>query len=777
MFDKLKLEYKKFSGNKKNIFYDISTLEELKCLVKSDDYSSLTDVELKNKFRMFYSQNDFNPNNNTTIINVYKIVYEVIKRTLNITPYDSQILGALALNQKYIVEMQTGEGKTLSAVFPACLNSISKKGVHILTFNDYLSKRDCKWMSPVYDFLGLKCSYITEKTDKKFRKEAYNNDITYLTAKEAGFDYLKDFLALSRNELIQRDFNYAIVDEVDSILIDEAKIPLVIGGILENETVERKEITSSIKQLEYKKDYYIDNNGNNIYLTDDGFKKTEYLLDCENLYAESNIELLTRVNSALFAVFLLKKDIHYIVKNNKIELIDEFTGRIAEKRNWPDYIQEAIEEKEGIESIEKGKIMSSITLQHFINLYPKLAGMTGTAATSSEEFKEIYNLDTIIIPTQKPDIRKDYTPYVFKNKSLKYKYLIEEIKKINKNGQPILVGTQSIEESEKIGALVRKENLECNILNAKNDELEAEIISKAGDLNTITISTNMAGRGVDIKLGGNNEENYNQVIKTGGLYIIGTSLNQNERIDNQLRGRSGRQGDPGETRFFVSLDDELFVNFDTKKLLYIDDKISDEKLKTNKKIIKNIKVIQRFANGYNSDLKNQMLEYSNFIEDQRKFIHKKRTSIINGSETSNIVEKISKDTKKNIYSKFDKEYIETLINKIYLKEINSEWTSYLEQMAYEKESIHLVSLGNKNPLTEFHKIAIDNFNSMLENIDKNSVETIENLNFDSTTPEDILSDIKGPSSTWTYFIDDNFGKFKKNSLLFKSLLYMLVSGG
>ncbi|MEN8904950.1 MAG: DEAD/DEAH box helicase [Clostridiales bacterium] len=778
MFKKISTYYNNITDVKNYIHHDIKDLIKLKDKIKSINYIKLTDSELINKFynykKDFKNVNDLN--NPNLLIDIYAIVFEVTKRTMQITPYDSQIIAALALNQLNIIEMQTGEGKTLAAVFTACLNSILGKGVHILTFNDYLAKRDCLWMSPIYNFLKIKTAYIIEHTSLEERKCAYRADVTYLTAKESGFDYLKDFLVFDENEIIHRKFNFAIVDEADSILIDEARIPLVIAGTQITENKNSKNLIQILNKLKPNIDFSIEDNGNNIYLTDQGLNTIESLLNCNNLYDKENNDILAKINCSLYANFLLKRDKDYIVRNNKIELIDEFTGRVALKRNWPDNIQNAIEEKEGIKNYEKGKILSSITLQHFINLYPKFSGMTGTASTSSNEFKEFYNLNTIIIPTEKPCIRKDLTHKIFENKSSKYNYLLNEIIKINKTGQPILVGTKSIEESEYLGSLIKDSSLEFTILNAKNDELESEIIAKAGDLNQITISTNMAGRGVDIKLGGLEEKNKNSVIEKGGLYIIGTSLNQNPRIDNQLRGRAGRQGDPGETCFFSSLDDDMLVNFGIEKILKNKKNLDISSKSDTKKYIKIVNTIQKFSDGYNSDIRRQLHNYSSFLEDQRMIMYLKRSEILNNQLKINILDKISKNKKNEYLSKFSIEFLNKLEKKIYLNRINKSWQIYLEHIAYEKEGIHLVSLGNKDPLTEFHKIAISSFNEMLSDLDIEAANEMNELDISSSTPEILLSTIKGPASTWTYFVDDNFGQFKKGSQFFNSVLYMLVSG-
>ena len=500
-------------------------------------------------------------NLNELIIYGFALVKEAIKRTLEFEVYDVQLLAAIALNDKKLIEMQTGEGKTLTAVFPAYLNSLLKKGVHILTFNDYLSCRDAIWMKPIYEMLGVTVGFIQENMNREEKKKAYSCDITYVTAKESGFDYLRDSLCYDKKELIHRQLYFAIVDEADSILIDEAKIPLVIASSIEKKENNLKMVKDAIKLLEPTVDYKTDEYCQNIYLTEDGIKHVESILCCENIYAEKNLDLLTQVNSALYAEVLLKKDIDYIVKNEKIEMVDEFTGRIAENRHWPDGLQGALEAKEDLKVNTKGKIMTQITLQHFIKLYENLAGMTGAASDSKNEFLEFYGIDVVVIPSNRPCIRKELDPYIFAHKEEKNKAIIEEIKKVHLTGQPILIGTSNIKESFYIANQLLKIGVKCQVLNAKNDELEAHIIQNAGRLGAVTVSTNMAGRGTDILLGGIDGEYIQKIKELGGLYVIGTNRHESLRIDKQLMGRAGRQGNPGMTRFFISLEDDLMLKY------------------------------------------------------------------------------------------------------------------------------------------------------------------------------------------------------------------------
>ncbi|MEJ2544315.1 MAG: hypothetical protein P8Y99_09630, partial [Calditrichaceae bacterium] len=463
--------------------------------------------------------------------------------------------------------MNTGEGKTLTAVFPAILNAMMGNGLHVLTFNDYLARRDAEWMKPVYKFLGLSVDFVQEGMSISRRQKAYKADITYLSAKEAGFDYLRDSLCYDQSSMVHRPFNFAIIDEADSILIDEARIPLVIAGSDKNKLSELFNYTQVARKLEKNIHYDFDEYARNINITEQGQAIVESELKCGNLYAKRNLDKLTALNCALHAEYLLQRVVDYIIRNDKIELVDEYTGRVADKRRWPDGLQAAIEAKENINIQTRGKILNSVTLQHFLRLYPNICGMTATAEVAEEEFKRFYDLDIVVIPPNQKSIRKDYPNRIFLNKKIKYSKLLDEIISVHKKGRPILVGTASVDESEKIAELLNKKKIDCSILNAKQDAYEAKIIAEAGKLKAVTISTNMAGRGVDIKLGGSDENEKDRVVDLGGLYVIGTDMHESKRIDQQLRGRAGRQGDPGSTRFFISLEDDLLVKYRLDELI------------------------------------------------------------------------------------------------------------------------------------------------------------------------------------------------------------------
>src|SRR3989338_7551345 len=502
---------------------------------------------------------------NDLLPEAFAVVREVSKRTLNMRHFDVQLIGGIALHEGKISEMKTGEGKTLVATLPVYLNSLTEKGVHVITVNDYLAKRDASWMGEIYKFLGMSIGIIQHDMDDRKRQDAYRCDVTYGTNNEFGFDYLRDNMKFSIDTYVQRELNYAIVDEVDSILIDEARTPLIISGPAEESTDKYYKINKIIPRMKKDADYQIDEKARSATLTEDGIAKAEGLLGVENLYDPSNIEILHHVNQGLKAHTLFKKDVDYIVKDNQVVIVDEFTGRLMPGRRWSDGLHQAVEAKEECKIENENQTLATITFQNYFRIYNKLAGMTGTADTEAAEFHEIYKLEVLVIPPNKSMIRADYSDVIYRTEKEKFNAIVREIEELNKNGQPVLVGTISIEKSEGISDMLKKKEIKHHVLNAKYHEKEAEIVAQAGRFSSVTIATNMAGRGTDILLGGNPDflakrqcENEKQkVISLGGLHILGTERHEARRIDNQLRGRSGRQGDPGSSRFYLSLEDDL----------------------------------------------------------------------------------------------------------------------------------------------------------------------------------------------------------------------------
>jgi preprotein translocase subunit SecA len=681
---------------------------------------------------------------------------EAARRVLRLQPFDVQVMAGIAIHEKNLVQMNTGEGKTLAAVFPAYLNALVGNGVHILTFNDYLARRDAGWMGHVYHVLGLSVGFVQEGMSIAQRQNAYSCDITYLTAKEAGFDFLRDQRCMKKEELVHRPFQYAIVDEADSILIDEARVPLVIAGDMPLSRTNSYTISKLVRSLDKKKDYYFDEYSRDVNYTDAGLDRLEKLLECGNLHALENNDLLSSLNLALQAECLLHRDIDYIVREGKVELIDEFTGRVADKRRWPYGLQTAIEAKESLAIQPEGTILGSITLQHFLGLYPKLAGMTATAKTSEEEFDTFYGLKVVVIPPNRPCIRIDLPDMVFTHKEAREKALITEMMQVNAAGRPVLVGTASVEESERLALSLQQTGIKCSVLNAKNDEKEAAIIAEAGDLYAVTISTNMAGRGTDIRLGGKNEENRDKVSALGGLYVVGTNRHESRRIDDQLRGRSGRQGDPGSSCFFISMEDDLMVRFRLKELIptKLLPSTQDDPIE-NPIVAREIARVQRIVEGQNLEIRKTLRNYSFMVEQQRRIIQEYRMNILLDDEKPELISEHYTERYNKLLSIVSKEVLTEVEKQITLFHIDKAWTEYLGYITYIREGIHLLSLGGKNPSFEFQKTIIKAFEEMKQTINARIISTFTTAEITEKGIDAKREGMTGPSSTWTYLINDN----------------------
>lgn len=750
----------------KNVFMDyiknqpnISALKVYGKMVEQINeinFGELTEVQLLEKSQIYKQKVLEGASLDIILIEAFALVKEAVRRTLGLEAFDEQLIAGIAMHDSRLVEMQTGEGKTLAAVFPAYLNALSGKGVHILTFNDYLAGRDAGWMGPVYRMLGLSVGCVQQGMSKAERKNAYHCDITYVTGKEAGFDYLRDFMSYRKEDLVHRSFNFAIVDEADSILIDEARIPLVIAASKKEEASQLYVAADTVRKLKPDIDYLTDEYSRNVYFNEEGVMKIEAMLGCGNLCAQENFILLTELNNALHAEVLLQRDVDYIVKNGKIEMIDEFTGRVAENRHWPDALQAALETKEGLKLQSGGRIMSQITMQAYLLMYKKLSGMTGTAVDSSEEIKDFYCLDVVVIPQHKPCIRKDMPDFVFTHKEAKFKALIDEIARVHATGQPVLIGTSSVKESSYLAHELEKSGVSCNVLNAKNDEFEAGIIEQAGALGSVTVSTNMAGRGTDIKLGGSNEADREKVVKLGGLYVIGTNRHESRRIDKQLRGRAGRQGDPGITRFFISLEDNLLVKYGIDRIIpaEIRPKNQDAAL-DNPKILKKINQVQRIVEGQNSDLRRELWKYAIILENQRMVIHERRTEILLEDSPLEGIFLRHPDLYDLLKEKWDKATFEEFVKLSALYHIDDGWADHLLHAALYKEGIHLNLIGGKNPLEVYRIDMAKAFDDLEIDIESAIVQDFSNVAEDPDVMEEIKEKLKPPSSTWTYLVNDN----------------------
>ena len=659
------------SANDRFVKKQYKTVEKINAL--EEFFSKLTDEELKNKTIEFRSRLKEGETLDDILPEAFATVREAAKRTLGQRHYDVQLVGGIVLHKGMISEMKTGEGKTLVATLAAYLNAIEQKGVHVVTVNDYLAKRDAEWMGQVYRFLGLTVDYIVHEKDDIQRKEAYNADITYATNNELGFDYLRDNMKFSLEERVQRDFNFAIVDEVDSILIDEARTPLIISGAAEDSSEKYTLVNEIIKHITAS-DYEKDEKAKNVTLTEFGMEHVEKLLKDAGLIKEGglydikNVPLVNHVNQALRANVMFTKDVDYLVRDNQVLIIDEFTGRVMEGRRYSDGLHQALEAKEHVEIQSENQTLASITFQNYFRTYPKLAGMTGTAMTEEAEFCDIYNLSCVEIPTNRPILRNDEHDCIYRTEKEKYKAIIDTIKECNAKGQPVLVGTTSVEKSEIIATLLKQQtNISFEVLNAKHHEREAAIVAEAGKFGAVTIATNMAGRGTDIQLGGNpalalkkrltgNEteeeilkikeevnaeiaENKAKVLAAGGLYILGTERHESRRIDNQLRGRSGRQGDPGHSKFFLSLEDDLMRIFGSERMSDVLHRLGlpEGEALVHPFISKALEKAQQKVEERNFDIRKSLLKYDDVMNEQRKVIYEQRKEIMSTNDLSETI--------------------------------------------------------------------------------------------------------------------------------------------
>ena len=776
---------------------------------KESEIKSLTEADFKEKtFNFKKSAQNGSLNIDKIIPECFALVREAANRTLGERHYDVQLAGGLILNKGKIAEMKTGEGKTLVSTLPSYLNSLTGKGVHIVTVNDYLAKRDSVWMGKVFSYLGVSTGCITNDLEDTERKKNYYADITYATNNELGFDYLRDNMKYELEDMVQRNHNFCIVDEVDSILIDESRTPLIISGKIEDKTSLYITSNEFIKYLD-KKDYELDEKNKNVILTDLGINKIEKLaiqkrlLKNNNFYDPANLDLVHNVNQALKANLLFRKDTDYIIRDGKVQIIDEFTGRVLEGRRFSDGLHQAIEAKENVKVEGENQTLASITYQNYFRLYQKLAGMTGTALTEAEEFFDIYKLNVVSIPTNKKMLRKDYNDQIYRTENEKYNAITNKIIECNKKGQPVLVGTTSIDKSEKISNYLNNKKIKHNVLNAKQHEKEARIIAEAGKVGAVTIATNMAGRGTDIKLGGNKDfiydgkkeniidvkQNEDKVKNLGGLFIIGTERHESRRIDNQLRGRAGRQGDPGSTIFYISLQDELMRIFGGDS---IDGMLRKLGLKENESIDhpwinKAMERAQKKVESRNFDIRKTLIKFDDVMNDQRQVIFNQRLKILkeqnineilndfltevienlgssllnyqkSGDETTYLAEiknitgnsisndellKFAKLKKEDFNKKIKKIYLDkknsriellgesqnnSLEKKIFLQIIDFTWRSHLQYLEQLRQVIGLRQYGQKDPLSEFKKEAFVLFEGLLLKIKNDLIKFLLNLN-------------------------------------------------
>jgi preprotein translocase subunit SecA len=727
--------------------------------VRESDLQTLSDEQLSGSMLRLRTAASSGTPLETTTDEVFALVREAARRQTGLRPYDVQIAAGIVMAGGRLAEMSTGEGKTLAAVPVACLLAL-KGRVHVLTFNDYLAQRDAAWMGPVYEALGFSVGVVTESMSPSERRDAYAADITYLTAREAGFDHLRDGLAIDLDTLVQPALFAAIVDEADSILIDEARIPLVLAGRIDSETIDATELAALIGRLQPGEHYCVDREARSVELTELGLTTVEEALGSGDLYLANDPGLVAAVMNAVHAAALLERDVDYIVREGRIELVDALTGRVAEQRQWPDGLQAAIEAKEGVRVQPEGRVLNSITLQHFLAQYRQLSGMTATAASSCDELGHFYGLDVLPIPRNLPCVRVDHPDRVLPTREAKREAVIEEVIAANAKGQPVVVGTASVAESEQLAGSLRARGVSCKVLNARNDALEAAIIAEAGGLGAVTISTNMAGRGTDIRLGGADEETRDEVVARGGLHVIGTNRHESRRIDDQLRGRAGRQGDPGSSRFLASLEDELVERYAAMPL---------ERWATDSPIVhREIDRAQRIIDGQNFEIRRTLFEYTSLIDGHRALIHGWRCALLQEQPDAagealcpwppGWLADASPEHYDELARAQGREAVHQLEREICLHVIDRAWGDHLARLAELRIAVHLNRYAGRAPLDVFRREAADAFDALIESVEATAIRVFEEARIDADGLAWSRSGLETPSSTWTYMINDQLPK-------------------
>ena len=754
-------------------YKELKRFEKLadKIVALDEDMQKLKDADFKKKTLEFKERLKNGETLDDILVEAFALAREAASRTIGEKAYYVQLLGGLAIHYGNIAEMKTGEGKTLTTIFPAYVNALTGEGVHVVTTNEYLSSRNAEWMGPVYDLLGVTVGVNLREMSPKEKQDAYNKDILYSTNNEVGFDYLRDNMVVRKEDRVQRPLNFCIIDEVDSILIDEARTPLIISGGQMNSRNLYVDADRAVKKLKETEDYDIDVKTKNVSLTAEGSKKIEKLFNLKNLYDLDNTALVHHLNQALKANYGFKKDVDYVVQNDEVIIVDPFTGRLMEGRQFSEGLHQAIEAKENVKINEETKTMATITFQNLFRMYKKLAGMTGTAKTEEEEFRNIYNMYVIEIPTNKEVIREDYADLVYATSKGKYQAIINYVKEIHETGEPILIGTISVEANEYLSTLLKKAGLKHEVLNAKNHEREAEIIAKAGEKGSITLATNMAGRGTDIKLG-------EGVKELGGLCVVGTERHESRRIDNQLRGRAGRQGDPGKSQFFVSFEDDLMRRFGTDRIKMMLQSLGIDETQAirSKALTRSIETAQKKVEGNNYDIRKTLLDYDNVLNEQREIIYARRNEILDQDSIhdsilevfkntiTNLVEshldengKMSDEGRKelveyintnylknnnlkvkdienisnnevidNVYNLVIKDYEKKMIEAplmnefekaISLRIIDSNWVDHMSAMEHLKEGIGLRGYSQTNPIQAYTMEGFEMFDNLLMKIE------------------------------------------------------------
>jgi preprotein translocase subunit SecA len=788
-------------GNKKQLKQLEKIAEQVEALEPLIE--KLSDADLQQKTFEFKERYTNGESVDDLLVEAYAVVREASKRVLKMRPFYVQILGAIALHEGNIAEMKTGEGKTLASTMPAYLNAITGKGVHVITVNEYLASRDAEEMGELFEFLGLTVGLNGNGLSKEEKREAYECDITYGTNNEFGFDYLRDNMVLYKEQMVQRPLNFAIIDEVDSILIDEARTPLIISGSAQKSASMYQQANSFVKTLKREEDYTYDVKTKGVQLTEEGINKAERYFSITNLFDLDHVSLTHHINQALRANVSMLRDTDYVIEEGEVVIVDQFTGRLMKGRRYSDGLHQAIEAKEGMQIQNESMTLASITFQNFFRMYNKLAGMTGTAKTEEEEFRNIYNMDVIAIPTNKPIVRDDRADLIYKSMEGKFRAVVENIKERNQTGQPVLVGTVAVETSEVISQLLKKAGVKHDVLNAKNHYREAEIIENAGQQGSVTIATNMAGRGTDIKLG-------EGVIELGGLAVIGTERHESRRIDNQLRGRSGRQGDAGMSQFFLSMEDELMRRFGSDNLKNMMERLGmdDDQPIESKMVSRAVESAQKRVEGNNFDARKQVLSYDDVLREQREIIYKQRFEVIDsdGNDLREIIEGMivstlervvnthtqdeelenwdlksiieyvhgnllnqedisiddikGKDVEEinelvldKVRASYDKKTEELSIEQMYefekvilLRTVDTKWMDHIDQMDQLRQGIHLRAYGQDDPLREYQLEGFAMFEVMIESIGEEVAKYIMKAQIrENLKREEVVKDTKAVS--------------------------------
>lgn len=681
------------------------------------------------------------------------IAREAGERATDLRPFDVQLLGALRMLAGDVIEMATGEGKTLAGAIAAAGYALAGRHVHVVTINDYLARRDAEWMGPLLEAIGLTVGWITAESTSKDRRAAYACDVTYASVNEIGFDVLRDQLVTDVDDLVSPNPDVALIDEADSVLVDEALVPLVLAGTTHRETP-RLEIIKLVGELSAETDFDTDSDSRNVHLTDVGARKVEKALGGIDLYSEEHVgTTLTEVNVALHAHVLLQRDIHYIVRDDAVHLINASRGRIAQLQRWPDGLQAAVEAKEGIETTETGEVLDTITVQALINRYATVCGMTGTALAAGEQLRQFYKLGVSPIPPNMPNIREDESDRVYITAAAKNDAIIAHIAEVHETGQPVLVGTRDVAESEEIHERLLRRGVPAVVLNAKNDAEEAQVIAEAGKYGVVSVSTQMAGRGTDIRLGGSDEADHDRVAELGGLHVVGTGRHHTERLDNQLRGRAGRQGDPGSSVYFSSWEDDVVAaNLDHNKLPTQTDE--DGRI-LSPKAAGLLDHAQRVAEGRMLDVHANTWRYNQLIAQQRAIIVDRRNTLLRTATAREELAELAPKRYKELSEDLSEERLEKTCRLIMLYHLDRGWADHLAYLADIRESIHLRALGRQNPLDEFHRLAVDAFASLAADAIEAAQQTFETANVLTEEPGLDLSKLARPTSTWTYMVNDN----------------------